>query len=89
MPRKLRNAENAEKYDWRIGNEKQHHMILVPTSIPNQFVLEFDPFILIRNLREGVFGPKGYYQELLLSEDLQTKYCECLKEMDSYKIRFS
>ena len=32
------------------------------------------------------FGPKGYFQELQTSDDLQKKYCQCFEEMNSYEI---
>jgi len=85
-PRILRNSENDEVYKWKTGINLEHHMILVETGVPNEFRLEFDPLVLVRDLREGVFGPKGYFQELRTSSDLQKKYCKCFKEMNSYKI---
>ena len=85
-PRILRNAENDEVYGWKIGKDLQHHMILLEIDVPNKFILEFDPLALVRDLREGVFGPKGYFQELQTSDDLQKKYCQCFEEMNSYDI---
>jgi len=86
-PRILRNAENDEVYYWKIGINLQQHMILLETDVPNKFILEFDPLALVRDLREGVFGLRGYFQELQTSDDLQQKYCQCLEEMDSYEIK--
>jgi len=86
-PRMLRNANNDEVYHWKIGKNLQRHMILVQVTTPNGFSLEFDPFVLVRDLREGVFGPRGYFQDLQVSGDLQNKYCQCFQEMDSYTVK--
>ena len=39
------------------------------------------------DLREGVFGPNGYFQELQSDSGLQRKYAELLKEFDSYRLK--
>jgi len=86
-PRLLRNKENDEVYIWSIGTNLVNHMILVQTGVPNQFLLEFNPSTLVFDLREGVFGPCGYFTDLQTSIDLQDKYLKCLSEMENYTIK--
>lgn len=62
-------------------------MRLVSTDDPTRFVLHFSPFVFVRDLREGIFGPTGYFRDLQSgSDDLQSKYRTCLTEFESYEI---
>jgi len=85
-PRILRNADNSEIYIWEIGTPLRSHMMLLPTHEPTTFKLQFDPFALVRDLRDGVFGPQGYFSDLQVSADLQANYEQCETEMESYRI---
>ena len=86
-PRILRNADNSEVYIWEIGTPLPSHMMLLPSNKPTTFKLQFDPFALVHDLRDGVFGPHGYSSDLRDSADLQDKYQHCHTEMESYRIK--
>ncbi len=88
-PRVLTDKSTGEKYRWRMGTHPDitHHMRLQPDPDPSKktSVLEFCVFDLIRDLRDGVFGPRGYFEDLRNNvEDRQRLYLECLREFESY-----
>jgi len=41
---------------------------------------------LISDIETGVFGPNGYFQDLIKDEDLQSKYKNCIEEFNSYEV---
>lgn len=82
-------AKQVFKYFWRTGVPVQKHMILQP--IPNkldEFLLEFCVFDFIKDLRDGVFGQKGYFEELKIIQTLQALYKECLNEFENTSFVF-
>ncbi len=90
-PRKVSSVETPPKvYYWRCGTGVPHHMRLQPTDKADEFVLDFDCKVFVRDLDEGVFGPAGYFTALLRNEPgLQQNYIYCFDEMEQYKIDFS
>jgi hypothetical protein len=85
-PRVLRDPTTNESYIWSIGTSQENHMRLVNTDDPTKFMLHFSPFVFVRDLREGIFGPTGYFRDLQGDSDLQSKYRTCLTEFESYEI---
>lgn len=85
-PRLLRDAATNEEYGWSIGTDPQNHMRLVAVDT-QKFALHFCPLVFTRDLREGVFGPAGYFQQLRADPDLQTKYLQCFTEFETYDIQ--
>ncbi|MBI3800555.1 MAG: hypothetical protein HY268_26710 [Deltaproteobacteria bacterium] len=85
-PRKLHNADNNEVYVWRTGTGLEHHMELAPLE-GQEFCLDLDPLTFVGDLRTGIFGPSGYFQELRGYADLQAKYLTCLCELESYRVK--
>jgi hypothetical protein len=61
-------------------------MRLVPVDA-QKFALHFSSPIFARDLREGVFGPAGYFGELRTDPVLQTNYLECFTEFETYQIQ--
>ena len=61
-------------------------MRLVDTDGCTKFILHFSPFVFILDLREGIFGPAGYFRDLQSNVDLQSKYLTCLTKFESYEI---
>lgn len=84
-PRLLRDPATNEAYYWSTGANPQNHMRLVPTDAQS-FTLHFCPFALVRDLRDGVFGPDSYFQQLRADPDLQAKYRQCFTEFEGYEI---
>ena len=89
-PRPLRDSVTDEAYSWSTGSGRQdhmqhNHMRLAPTGAKRS-TLHFSPVIFVRDLREGIFCPDGYFQQLSSEEDLQQKYRRCLAEFENYKI---
>jgi len=85
-PRVLRDPATNESYVWSIGTSQENHMRLVGTDDPTKFVLHLSPFVFVLDLREGLFGPTGYFRDLQSNSDLQSKYRTCLTEFESYEI---
>lgn len=86
-PRSLRDSSTKESYIWSMGTRQDNHMRLVSTEDPSKFVLHFCPFVFIQDLREGIFGPTGYFRDLQSNLDLQSKYRMCLAEFENYEIK--
>ena len=85
-PRVLRDPAINESYIWSIGTSQDNHMRLVGVDDPTKFILHFSPFVFVLDLREGIFGPTGYFRDLQSNSDLQSKYRTCLTELESYEI---
>jgi hypothetical protein len=86
-PRPLRDKSTKDSYVWSMGTEQDNHMRLVGTDDSTKFILHFSPFVFIRDLQEGIFGPTGYFRDLQSNVDLlQSKYLKCLTEFESYEI---
>ncbi len=89
-PRALTDTDTHERYLWLMGTPPDitHHMRLRP--IPDKLkesVLEFCVFDMIRDLREGVFGPRGSFEDLRANVKRQRCYRKCLKEFESYTFK--
>lgn len=85
-PRLLRDPATNEEYYWSTGANPQNHMRLVVLDT-QKFALHFCPPVFARDLREGIFGPAGYFDELRTNPALQTKYAAVLLEFEAYKIQ--
>lgn len=85
QPRVLR-AKNGDRFTWETGTDLTDHVRLSPTGEPNEFILRFDSYAVIRDLRRGVLGPSGYFSDLCGSPDLQQKFLKCYNEMDNYSV---
>ena len=85
-PRVLRDPTTNESYIWSTGISQENHMRLVAMDTPTTFMLHFSPFVFVHDLREGIFGPTGYFQGLQSDLDFQSKYRTCLTEFESYEI---
>lgn len=84
-PRMLRNKVTKEEYGWSTGKNPKGHMQLTATGT-GVSMLHFCPFEFLRDMREGVFGPSGYFFELLGEASLQQNYRACGIELESYEI---
>jgi hypothetical protein len=84
-PRLLRDPSTNEEYLWSTGGSRQNHMRLISES-PKRFLLHFCPLVFSRDLRDGVFGPEGYFHQLHGCRSLQENYRKCLAEFASYEI---
>lgn len=85
-PRLLRDPATNEEYYWSTGANPQNHMRLVAAG-PQKFALHFCPPAFARDLREGIFGPDGYFHQLRGdSAALQTHYRKCFAEFEGYEI---
>jgi hypothetical protein len=82
----LRDPAVKESYIWSTGASRENHMRLVGTNDPAKFVLHFSPFVFVLDLREGIFGPTGYFPDLQSNSDLQSRYRTCVTEFESYEI---
>lgn len=82
----LRDSSTKETYVWSMGTSQVNHMQLVEAGEPNKWVLHFSPFVFIRDLREAIFGPSGYFNDLRTNAELQSKYLQCLAEFEIYEI---
>ena len=85
-PRVLEESSTHEYYYWSIGAGNENHMTLVKTDDPKKFKLHFSPLTFVKDLREGVFGPTGYFRDIQSDVDLQDKYRRCYSEYKNYKI---
>lgn len=90
-PRKLKSKETPPKtYVWWCGIGVSPHMRLQqPDDKKEEYVLGFDFNVFIRDLDEGVFGPRGYFTALANELDLQANYVKCFNEMEQYEIDFA
>jgi hypothetical protein len=70
QPRVLR-ANNGDRFVWETGVGLMDHVKLSPTGAPNEFVLRFDSYAVVRDLRRGVLEPSGYLSDLCGSPCLQ------------------
>lgn len=86
QPRVLRAHSGSDNFKWETGINLADHMTLSPTGTPNEFLVRFDSYAVVRDLRKGVFGPTGYYSELCRSADLQRNYVACYNEMENYSV---
>lgn len=84
-PRLLKDCATGEEYVWSTGTSPQNHMRLVSVG-QQKFMLHFCPGAFGRDLREGVFGPDGYFQQLRGDQALQQNYQQCFQEFASYTI---
>lgn len=85
-PRVLKNSSIQETYIWSIGISHENHVSLVGTNDPRVFKLHFSPLAFVKDLREGIFGPSGYYRDIQGNLDIQEKYKTCFSEYEDYKI---
>jgi hypothetical protein len=86
QPRVLRAKNGIDRFTWETGVDLTDHVKLSPTGAPNEFVLRFDSYAVVRDLRRGVLGPSGYLFDLCASPDLQQKFLKCYNEMENYKV---
>jgi len=87
-PRLLRDPVTSEEYYWSTGNSPQNHMRLVSVG-QQKYALHFCPAAFERDLREGVFGPDGYFHELRADPVLQAHYRQCFAEFEAYEININ
>ena len=87
-PKIVNEKNNEVEYTWRIGNVVKQHMILKPNEKKDDsYELGIGIFQLIEDLKDGVFGHKGYFYDLLSKNDLQENWLDCTKEFESYKVK--
>jgi len=84
-PRLLRDPATNEEYYWSTGASMQNHMRLVGVA-QQKYTLHFCPAAFVRDLREGVFGPGGYFHHLRDDQALQINYQKCFAEFEAYDI---
>ena len=80
-PRLLK--ENATVYNWSISDQTSKHWAVESTG-KDECLLNIGIYNLISDLRQGVFGPQGYFWELRRDENLQNHYAAVLEEIQSY-----
>src|SRR4051812_14784757 len=66
---------------------RANHMQLVPVEGFTTLQFQLNPGTLCRHLREAIFGPSGYWNELAGSPQLQERYLRFLLETKSYTIK--
>ncbi len=86
QPRVLRARNGIDRFTWETGINLKDHVTLSPTGTPNEFMVRFDSYAVIRDLRRGVLGPSGYFSDLCTSPDPQQKCLACYNEMENYTV---
>ena len=86
QPRVLNGKTSGDRFIWETGIGLSDHMTLQPTGTPNEFILRFDSYAVVGDLRRGVLGPSGYVSDLCASTALQKLFLDCLNEMESYAV---
>ena len=77
---------SGERFIWETGINLQDHMKLTPTTSLNQFILRVDLYVVVFDLRRGIFGASGYLADLCASPELQQKFLDCYNEMENYTV---
>ena len=85
-PRPLKDPNTSEAYQWSMGGPDAGHMRLIEVT-PKTFQLHFSPAAFVRDLREGVFGPSGFFDDLRTDATLQANYEQCWKELETYELK--
>lgn len=80
-PRLLK--ENKSQYNWSIGDQTADHWTLKEVK-KEEYVFYIGLFDLSEDLREGIFGPAGYYEELRASSTLQGNWERFKQEIETY-----
>lgn len=80
-PRLLK--ENFTVYNWSISDQTNKHWTIENTG-KDECLLSVGICNLISDLRQGVFGPQGYFCELRVDRNLQNHYANFLKEIQNY-----
>jgi hypothetical protein len=83
-PRPLK--EGPTTYGWSIADRDSKHWKLVKLG-RRRFRLHVGIFNLVQDLRTGVLGTNGYFNELKCSLALQHKARAFIKEAESYNFR--
>ena len=83
-PKRLK--EGQMTYEWLIADRDSNHWKLVKLG-EDMFELRIGIFNLIDDLRAGIFGPSGYFDELNRSVSLQDKCQAFIEEATSYTFR--
>ena len=80
-------AVRAEEYGWLIDAKTNKHWQLVNEEKGAKHLrLHVGVFDLAEDLREGVFGPSGYFEILRTDATLQQGYLDLLAEFDQYTV---
>lgn len=93
-PRLITWEEGKEKYYWEIDLDfkSEHFLLQKVADDPNNLEYIHYKFLisvsyLIFAIETAVFGPCGYFYDLLANkENLQDKYKTCYEEFNSYEI---
>jgi hypothetical protein len=80
-PRLLK--ENSTVYNWSISDQTNKHWTVENTG-KDECLLSVGIYNLISDLRQGVFGPQGYFWELRVDGNLQNNYANFLREIQNY-----
>lgn len=86
QPRVLRSRNGIDQFTWETGIQLKDHVTLSATGKPNEFMVRFDSYAVVCDLRQGVFGRTGYLADLCASRDLQQRYLTCFNEMENYTV---
>ena len=84
-PRLLR--DGVALYGWRISDQTPDHWV-VKNVAKDEYVLNIGIYDLVRDLRLGVFGPRGYFWNLRADPTLQANYQNFKHEIESYTFSF-
>jgi hypothetical protein len=92
-PRVITARNKKERYYWKITFDLDinHFLPQRVADDPNDPGYEHYDFCisvprLISDIENSIFGPQGYFYDLLSSEDLQGKYKTCENEFNNYKV---
>lgn len=64
QPRDLHAKNGIDRFTWETGINLKDHVTLSPTGTPNEFMVRFDSYAVIHDLRRGVLEPSGYFSDL-------------------------
>jgi hypothetical protein len=74
-------------YTWLIASQVENHMTLKEVDKKN-YQLQIGVKDIIDDLKEGIFGVDGYYDNLRKEKQLQHQYELFDKEINKYKFNF-
>lgn len=86
QPRVLLARNGVDRFTWETGINLKDHVTLSPTRTPNEYMVRFDSYAIVRDLQRGILGASGYFSDLCASTDRQQKFLACLNEMENYSV---
>jgi hypothetical protein len=91
-PRPLKDLTSGERYNWAMYGDPQGiaedlHWTL--KKYEDDITMSIGFFNLVTDLRTGILGDDGYFEELCASPELQCKFREFQRELDNYSLDWS